>query len=522
MSLKRLYILFAPAFHEVPLALGRRLQATDPGTEIAGLVTGSRIVYDRVARHHEPEVRPLDWLDALERGWLERGDEDDRLRRLEERVSKPAIKEIVVADRQVGGGFVSDGLLMPSPLSKLSRDTRNVRRYVAGLLEYALGQLEKFRPDVVFCYTVAGAPARALAVASELHGIPFARISSTHLRRRYAIESGPRLTLSAAASLHLQQQSGEHAVDRFKPEALELVRSFRTRPAKYDASAGVHAREIDAMSVAGMVSTGKRYLLASISTLRRPELADLRHPAPWRTGVLKLKQSLRARQLLGRHGPFEQSGRLPTRDFAYLPLQVSPEASTMVLAPMYTDQAAVAEAIAKALPLGMDLLIKEHIPMLGRRPAGFYQRLARMPGVRLASPLDDGFEIIKRSSLTCSITGTSAFEAMLLGRPALVVGRPHFVDAGEGIVCCTDFTRLSEAIGDALSSPPASEETLVSYVAALLAVSFDLPRELYGPGVIQNDAESRPDAINAILLGLSRAADLQLERSEMLSLVASC
>jgi hypothetical protein len=43
-----------------------------------------------------------------------------------------------------------------------------------------------------------------------------------------------------------------------------------------------------------------------------------------------------------------------------------PESSTMVLAEKHTDQMAVIEAIAKSMPVGMRLVVKEHIATIMR------------------------------------------------------------------------------------------------------------------------------------------------------------
>src|SRR5690606_3825451 len=107
-------------------------------------------------------------------------------------------------------------------------------------------------------------------------------------------------------------------------------------------------------------------------------------------------------------GLFRQVGELPTRPFVYFPLHVDPEASTMVLAPDHTDQLAVIESLAKRLPFGMSLVVKERVRMLGRRPRGFYETIRRFPSVSLASPLESTFQLIQRSTFVAAITGTAA------------------------------------------------------------------------------------------------------------------
>jgi hypothetical protein len=170
-------------------------------------------------------------------------------------------------------------------------------------------------------------------------------------------------------------------------------------------------------------------------------------------------------------------GQLPERDFAYFPLHVDPEASTMVAAPMHTDQLAVVEAVAKSLPMGLNLVVKEHIPMCGLRPPGFYERLGRMPGVVLASPLEHGASLVNRSELACVITGTAGWEALLLGKPALVIGKAFYDVIGQGVVRCSSLEKLPDAVECALKTDPADDKRLALYVASILKNAFEFPTE---------------------------------------------
>jgi hypothetical protein len=155
-------------------------------------------------------------------------------------------------------------------------------------------------------------------------------------------------------------------------------------------------------------------------------------------------------------------------------LHVDPEASTMVLADMHTDQMAVIEAIAKSMPAGMKLIVKEHIPCIGRRPAGFYERISNMPDVYLVSPFTDGFTWIRNSSLVCSITGTVLWEAIMLGIPTLILGDVHFLNIKEGFVHCPDLTKLTVAIKQALKTPPAKTDTITTYVASVMQNGIEI------------------------------------------------
>jgi len=221
-----------------------------------------------------------------------------------------------------------------------------------------------------------------------------------------------------------------------------------------------------------------------------------------------LAVQLRARREQ-KFGTFKRSKDLLGRPFAYFPLHVDPEASTMVLSPMHTDQLAIVEALAKSLPLGMDLFVKEHPPMLGRRPKGFYRRLKRMPGLILLSPFEDSLRLIERARLVCVITGTAAWEAMLLKQPALFIGDSPFLALGKGFVHCPDISRLPEAVARALTVLPADDERLVLFIAALLDQSFDFPAEARWGRVTDTFVESSREILINICDKLEALAKIQ-------------
>ena len=165
---------------------------------------------------------------------------------------------------------------------------------------------------------------------------------------------------------------------------------------------------------------------------------------------------------------------------------------------MHTNQLAVVEALVKSLPLGMNLLVKEHIPMLGQRPAGFYEPLKRMPGVTLVSPFENSLSLIKRAVFTCVINGTAGWEAIQLGKPAIVIGQPHYVALKEGFVRCPDLSSLPEAVHQALNLAPVNEERLLLYIAAILDQSFDFPVKLRDGVVTEETVRGHPEIVSAI------------------------
>src|SRR3989344_4725508 len=123
--------------------------------------------------------------------------------------------------------------------------------------------------------------------------------------------------------------------------------------------------------------------------------------------------------------------------FVYYPLSMQPETATSPMGGVFHDQILVAEMLAAALPEGWELYVKEHPVqywLRGKeryscvRYPGYYERLARIPRVRLVYYKTNSFELIERASAVATITGTAGWEALLRGKCPLVFGFPSFRD----------------------------------------------------------------------------------------------
>ena len=109
------------------------------------------------------------------------------------------------------------------------------------------------------------------------------------------------------------------------------------------------------------------------------------------------------------------------RPFVYFPLQTDPERSTLIAAPRFSNQIEVITNIAKSLPDGYDLYVKEHPMMILRewRSISDYKQIMGLPNVILIHPSVKSDYIIKKSSLVVSINSTSGLESGFYNKPSI-------------------------------------------------------------------------------------------------------
>ncbi len=160
--------------------------------------------------------------------------------------------------------------------------------------------------------------------------------------------------------------------------------------------------------------------------------------------------------------------------YIYYPLHVNPEASTMVEAPYMTDQLHIIESISKSIPSNYFLVVKEHVPQLGKRKNQFYKKIKSFPNIKLINPFISPKEIILNSSLVITINGTVAMESIILNKPSIILAETDYMIIGEGFVYNDNLKNLPNSIELAFKIKPASKKSILKYICSVLHNSIEL------------------------------------------------
>jgi len=108
--------------------------------------------------------------------------------------------------------------------------------------------------------------------------------------------------------------------------------------------------------------------------------------------------------------------------FLYFPLHMEQESAMLLGAPFYLDQIGIIKNVAKTLPIGYKLLVKDHFVMKTRgwRSIRECKEIMDLPNVILMHPLSDGKNILEKCSLVVAVKGTSSIEAAFQMKPSIV------------------------------------------------------------------------------------------------------
>lgn len=113
---------------------------------------------------------------------------------------------------------------------------------------------------------------------------------------------------------------------------------------------------------------------------------------------------------------------IPDLPYVFYPLHLEPEAALLVHGSYFEDQLQVIRNIARSLPIGWQIAVKEHPVMRGLRPLTFYRALRSIPNLRLLPFATPTNEVILRSRIVAVVSGTVGLEASVIGKPVLMFG----------------------------------------------------------------------------------------------------
>jgi hypothetical protein len=107
--------------------------------------------------------------------------------------------------------------------------------------------------------------------------------------------------------------------------------------------------------------------------------------------------------------------------FIFFPLIVDPERSLLVRAPFCTNQFESILHIAKSLPIGYKLYVKDHNAMDTRdwRSFSFYKKIMNLPNVKMLHHTVHPKNILPKCSMVITVGGTAGFEAAFYEKPTI-------------------------------------------------------------------------------------------------------
>lgn len=318
------------------------------------------------------------------------------------------IVDALQADRHLGRGFSAAGIGHPkSELSDKADYVKSVNLFNK-LIEFWEEYFDKTRPDLVIGVS-SGIIGKALLAVMHHRGIPL------------------RLIVSARYKSHYYWAFDEYysspEIKRYF-ESISNVKEF------------VDDKELeDAIHSADVSKAYKHFIqIRSPFALSKRILSQIKRQIYRRYNNIvsmgNYKPMENIKYLCRVHNEAKAMERfkaidaeyLSSKSYVFFPLHCEPEAALGALSPEFNEQMALIEFIAKNLPAGTVLAVKEHIFAIGRRPRDFYSTLLQIPNVVMVSPYAYALDIAKKARCVAVITSSLGTEAVIMGVPVIAFG----------------------------------------------------------------------------------------------------
>ena len=401
--------------------------------------------------------------------WREEKIDIAYLKDLENRIGLPNMWPYLIADRVI----MQEQLQREYPHDHLRYTHEELLKMLQVRAKAIDEMMKKERPDIVFGIQPGGLGSMLLYHIARSYGARTMYVVPSNLQNRYLLSED--YTTFTSVDTAVREQADELLSSEDGAWARGHLEAFRKKPVpNFEKTTPIH-QPVTRTQQLGFLKPWRAYRALSEITrtivhhVKNEDRRDYDYIHPFWQNVDLLKRKLR--NLRGNNDLYDRFE--PSESFAFFPLHYEPELSLLVLAPQFTDQIHLIGQIARALPVGMTLCVKEHPAMAQYRPRAFYKQIKKIPNIKLLSPTLSGFDVTPHAKLVTTITGTVGWEACLFGVPVISFGRQNF-NALTNVTHCTDIEKLSHVIRERLNEKRYDEKNVLVYLAALHRHSFEI------------------------------------------------
>lgn len=360
--------------------------------------------------------------------------------------TNPALLE-KYADRNLNAALLSDFERAEVYGIWGTKDHDYFERLKSALLSYFEEIFQRHAIDTVLYENVSNTLAHFALFVAEKQGACYCGVGGSRLPGRFSITDDP-LNDDEPAEIFKVIRSGEREV---APEVRAWCEDYLSN---------IETIVPDYMKINGLDNTSLISKYVKADKIKRV-LTVLRHAGddsyhafqignPLRTYLnlfwRSVKRKFKIKLIRNRYDQVVED-----EPFLLYPMHFHPESSTSILAGTYLDEYEVIRNIAFNLPQGMKLYVKDHISAWGYPSLVFYNKVRKLPNVRLLHPNAPTKLLIKQSLAVITLTSTVGYEAVLLGKKVFMFGKV-FYDFHKDVVPVTNPAALFDLLKHEMAS----------------------------------------------------------------------
>lgn len=132
--------------------------------------------------------------------------------------------------------------------------------------------------------------------------------------------------------------------------------------------------------------------------------------------------------------------------FVFYPLHIEPESTLMVEAQHADNQLLVVDWLAKSVPPGWYVVVKEHPGATSPRPKGFWERIRAYPNVIVAATFEDSLDLVDRCEAVADINGSVGQQAAALGKPVIAFNKSYIATTMPHVLGVASYAEARAAL----------------------------------------------------------------------------
>lgn len=327
--------------------------------------------------------------------------------------------------------------------------------------------LEETKPDYVFLSFIGATSSLLLYNMAKKMGIKTILIYLPGIKNLLTLtENYNRLSFSEKTFEKIQNGNYKSPM---ADEAKKIITDFREKPTTYHEINKPQKNTVQRLKQVKFIlpkNLWKNFIFLSQMVFKKRDYSEER--LDW---FLIDRIRRKVRSIIGYDDIFENPK--DNEDFCFFPLNAEPEITLYLYAPFRLNQIETARHIARSLPVGFKLYVKDHPVMYGYRTRKYYKELKKIPNVRVINSQISGYEIMKKAKLVTTISGTAGWEAVVLKKPVITFG-DVFYNKISMVKHCKIPEELPFLVKEQLKNFKYNEEELINFLSAILEESVNI------------------------------------------------
>ena len=164
-----------------------------------------------------------------------------------------------------------------------------------------------------------------------------------------------------------------------------------------------------------------------------------------------------------------KNDKIPNRYILFL-LQVTPESSINTYSQYFIEQERAIDLIRLNMPTELTLLVKEHPAMRGMRNSKWYKKMRKKSGISLVSHTVDTMNLVQKSHLVATITGSVGLECYHINKPVMMFGQTFFSHLVNRFNCIDNLKVKLKSPKDNIIT---QKEKKIEDIAKIYNISYD-------------------------------------------------